>query len=581
MYRALLEKEPEGSLSYHFLGTAHCLAGQWDEAVAALNKSSGLPGGEGRPNAIFLAIACEQLGNRAEAIRHYRRALEWMGRTRLDVVGSRWNYLRKYYLGATQLLGVKAKGFRRDIPITGEQIPVAAVEGSSTQDGTEADHIIDGTGLSDQDTDGLQEHDETKESVWLSNKNDMTSWLEFDLGDVYELGSILLWNYNERGHSQRGVRQADISIWTLETGWQRILDDFEFAEAEGSFDHDKPDHVRLDGVKAQKVRFDDLVSFSDDKHVGLSEVQFFQERGPEAIRLYPADGADIGTPSEALLNWTPGVGVKAHRIYVGTNPDDLKYMGRFEVNHTSQVQLPELEKNQTYWWRIDAEKSDGSILKGKLLNFLTGQMIGWWQFDQTDGKAVFDSSSNELDGKLVGDAHIISDLEKGNVLTLDGNGDYMYVGNSPLLNFVNSMTLAAWIKTSSSDRLCHDIFSKGEGCWRLGLDIWEDSLSFYCCGLHIPQADTYYLIFVQANLNDGKWHHVAGVYDGRSMSIYIDGQLDKSAAATGALNTRTWPVLIGANPTGGGREWNGLIDDARIYSYALSEDEVRELYAEK
>ena len=581
VFQTLLEKVSGSSLGYHLLGAAHCLAGQWEEAVAILNKSSELPGGEGQPNAICLAIAYEQLGNRAEAIRHYRRAVEWMGITRLDWVGTRWNYLRKYYISATQILGVKAKGFRRDKSITGEQIPVAAVMASSTQPDTAVDNIIDGKGLSDQDLDDLLEHDETTESMWLNSQDDVNSWIEFDLGEVHKLGSILLWNYNERGQSQRGVKLADISIWTSQTGWQKIFDDFEFAEAEGSFDYDEPDHIRLDGVKAQKVRFDDLFNFSSDKHAGLSEVQFFQKRGPEAVRPYPADGADTGTAPDAFLSWTPGVGVKAHRIYFGTNPDNLKYMGRFEVNDTSQVQLPELEKNQTYRWRIDAEKPDGSILEGKLFSFLTGQLIGWWQFDKTDGKTVFDSSKNELNGKLVGDAQIISDPQRGSVLSLDGNGDYMYVGNSPLLNFVNSKTLAAWIKVTPSDKLVHDIFSKGEGCWRFGLDIWEDSLSFYCCGLHIPQADAYYTIVAQEKLKDGKWHHVAGVYDGRNMSIYIDGRLKKSAAAVGAVNTRTWPVLIGSNPSAieGERDWNGLLDDARIYSYALSQDEIAAIYA--
>lgn len=209
-------------------------------------------------------------------------------------------------------------------------------------------------------------------------------------------------------------------------------------------------------------------------------------------------------------------------------------------------------------------------------------MIGWWQFDKTDGKTVFDSSGIRLDGKLVGDAHIISDPERGNVLSLDGDGDYMYVANNPLLNFVNSMTLAAWMKAGSSDKLYHDIFSKGEGCWRLGLDAWLYSY-FYCCGLQIHKAEAFYTIAARADWKDGKWHHVAGVYDGKTMSIYIDGQIYKSAAAAGVMNTRTWPVLIGANPSviEGERDWNGLIDDARIYSYALSEDEIKAIYADR
>jgi len=38
-------------------------------------------------------------------------------------------------------------------------------------------------------------------------------------------------------------------------------------------------------------------------------------------------------------------------------------------------------------------------------------------------------------------------------------------------------------------------------------------------------------------------------------------------------------VLIGENAQLPGREWNGLIDEVRIYSYALSEAEIKAVYA--
>jgi hypothetical protein len=63
------------------------------------------------------------------------------------------------------------------------------------------------------------------------------------------------------------------------------------------------------------------------------------------------------------------------------------------------------------------------------------------------------------------------------------------------------------------------------------------------------------------------------------MFLYVDGELDNSAEATGRINTNSWKVLIGENAERKGRFWNGLIDDVRIYSYALSEAEIKALYA--
>jgi len=84
-------------------------------------------------------------------------------------------------------------------------------------------------------------------------------------------------------------------------------------------------------------------------------------------------------------------------------------------------------------------------------------------------------------------------------------------------------------------------------------------------------------------VNDGKWHHVAGVYDGTKLYLYVDGELDNSEYASGSIATNNYNVWIGAwiDPKGQivGREWNGLIDDVRIYSYALGEADIKAVYA--
>ena len=90
-------------------------------------------------------------------------------------------------------------------------------------------------------------------------------------------------------------------------------------------------------------------------------------------------------------------------------------------------------------------------------------------------------------------------------------------------------------------------------------------------------------------MNDGQWHHIAGVYHGARISIYEDGRLDVSAKASGQVSVNDFPVLIGANAQVGervfraearmgGREWNGWIDDVCIYSYALDAKDMSMLY---
>lgn len=81
----------------------------------------------------------------------------------------------------------------------------------------------------------------------------------------------------------------------------------------------------------------------------------------------------------------------------------------------------------------------------------------------------------------------------------------------------------------------------------------------------------------QANVNDGRWHHVAGAYDGSVARLYVDGVEDGSVETTGPIATNTERIYLGENAEAPGRQWSGLIDDVRIYSRALSADEIRYL----
>lgn len=66
-----------------------------------------------------------------------------------------------------------------------------------------------------------------------------------------------------------------------------------------------PMFVKLDGIKAQKVRLDDLASFGDADFVGLSKVQVFASLGPQAVWPSPADGDVVGEPNPPALLSSP------------------------------------------------------------------------------------------------------------------------------------------------------------------------------------------------------------------------------------------------------------------------------------
>jgi serine/threonine protein kinase len=227
-------------------------------------------------------------------------------------------------------------------------------------------------------------------------------------------------------------------------------------------------------------------------------------------------------------------------------------------------------------------------------NFPAEKTVAWYKFDEVKDGNVVDSSGNNLHGKLIGDAKIISDPERGNVLSLDGDGDYVDCGNDTAFDITDQITVAVWIKVNELGRHGVAIVTKGNSAWNLGSD-WDRELprAILKFGCALVGKETWLFgsklsggaaVEGTMDVNDGKWHHVAGVYDGTEIHLYVDGVLDKDEfeKASRLINTSNFHVLIGENGEDTGRHyWNGLIDDVRIYSYALSEAEIKILYAGK
>ncbi len=82
-----------------------------------------------------------------------------------------------------------------------------------------------------------------------------------------------------------------------------------------------------------------------------------------------------------------------------------------------------------------------------------------------------------------------------------------------------------------------------------------------------------------APLPTGTWTHVAGVYDGANLTVYINGSEAGTSAHTGAIPTNALTLRLGADSTGANL-FGGAIDEARIYSRALSAADILALYDE-
>ena len=162
-------------------------------------------------------------------------------------------------------------------------------------------------------------------------------------------------------------------------------------------------------------------------------------------------------------------------------------------------------------------------------------------------------------------------LSGGNVLSLDGSGDYVTGPNLP--NFgTGDFTIEAWIKTSggtifsnrNSDSYGSFVtFSAGT---QLGVEICEDG-----------SGTDYATPVGTASVSNNQWHHVAMTRSGATIKLYVDGVLDNTVT-TGLANIVTSEAIyVGAR--GGGYfgivdYFTGTMDDLRIWNVARTAAEI-------
>ncbi|MEK7991882.1 MAG: LamG-like jellyroll fold domain-containing protein [Thiotrichaceae bacterium] len=162
--------------------------------------------------------------------------------------------------------------------------------------------------------------------------------------------------------------------------------------------------------------------------------------------------------------------------------------------------------------------------------------------------------------------------------------DYLKISNNPAFNLSN-MTISAWVFVDESHnggdrRAVVSNYAGGGNAQHYGVHIDDNVVqAFYDDGNQMKGAkDTGGTSFL-----DGKWHHVAAVFEGGvNTKIYVDGEPKRqSSGVMPATITPTGDLYIGrgGNDEGLEERWIGSLDDIRILSQALTDDEINLLSA--
>jgi len=218
---------------------------------------------------------------------------------------------------------------------------------------------------------------------------------------------------------------------------------------------------------------------------------------------------------------------------------------------------------------------------------LEAEPEGYWPLGETDGTTVDDASGNGHTGTVRSGAQLgqpgVPTIASSRAVALDGSSGHVNLGDVDACDGLEAITVEAWVRWKGAEN--HRgvaVFLRKEGVFAFGTG-WigtngaSQTVRNARFWVHSDARSWQHSANGITRIDDGRWHHVAGVYDGKFARIYVDG-IEESSQEIGpvTLSATANPLCIGSS--GGGEFFPGLITEAMLHTRALSAKEIYEHY---
>ena len=215
-------------------------------------------------------------------------------------------------------------------------------------------------------------------------------------------------------------------------------------------------------------------------------------------------------------------------------------------------------------------------------------LVGQWHFDEGSGSEAKDSSGNENDGTLIvggGDDanNKWVDGVGGRALWFDGTNDYVNIPHNDHFE-PDHISVVCLINIKKIAAISQQIINhrNGGSSWigygiELGPNgIIHGSISTGQSSNHKSSVEIH-----NDKIDLDNWHHIVMTWDGNSLKIYLDGNLESSDSdgIGGNIAHPNLPLRIGYRADAEQPEYfNGMVDEVSIYNRALSANEISTHY---
>ncbi len=280
----------------------------------------------------------------------------------------------------------------------------------------------------------------------------------------------------------------------------------------------------------------------------------FDDESPETCERLYGGYYDTWTRYYVEFNWEEGT----YDYVFETADGDSTHTGTRTLRHDTNIE------------RIRVQNCDAGCSS---VGYNDGHVYEW--FDSLSfSSPVFDTSGEDNHGTNY-DAEFIMDDKRGAALEFDGEGDSVHVAGEQIPDY--EFALSTWFYADS------DLHPSGWGSIVSSGNTGSENVRMLVDGSSEGRA----YVSVDGS-QDGEtvgwsfdqWHHYVYSFDGTDLTVYLDGEpvvtredADISSIDFGAGGG----PLFGIQDDEGTRPFGGKIDDVRIYPYALSEKQVKQV----
>ncbi len=229
--------------------------------------------------------------------------------------------------------------------------------------------------------------------------------------------------------------------------------------------------------------------------------------------------------------------------------------------------------------RNKAKITAGLNFEASVYHAVGAYAVGIWDFDD-QADPTRDDSGNNNTGDLINSGFSFKctkeDTSSGNGCALknNGSGGYVNYGNSNLFNLTSKFIISLWI----------NINALPVGGWAGIISKWSVwwqptyAITLSPAGVIIGQSNGLSTYSYSSSLDINKWYHVVYFYnrDSNLIGLYIIGKAYDHKSVTGVPTSNNGNLRMFFSNI----NFNGSVDQVRVYEEALSQSQIQQLYVE-